>query len=46
MAGMDKLTPLSIGKSIKPRCIAGVNFFLVENTLNNKSWMTKELFEE
>jgi len=44
MTGTDKLKPLLIGKSKKPRCFAGVKSFPVEYTANKKAWMTSELF--
>jgi len=46
MTGTDKLKPLIIGKSKKPRCFAGVKSFPVDYTANKKAWMTSELFAE
>lgn len=44
MDGSEKLKPLIIGKSAKPRCFKGVESFPVDYKANKKSWMTTELF--
>jgi len=46
MIDMDKLKPLLIEKSNKPRYFSGVKSFPVEYTANEKAWMTCELFGE
>ncbi|XP_046608718.1 tigger transposable element-derived protein 6-like [Neodiprion virginianus] len=43
--GSDKLRPLVIGKSQKPRCFKGVKSFPTEYAANKKAWMTGALFE-
>ncbi|GFT74987.1 tigger transposable element-derived protein 6 [Trichonephila clavipes] len=44
--GSEKITPLVIGKSAKPRCFKGINSFLTKYRSNKKAWMTTELFNE
>ncbi len=46
--GTEKLKPLVIGKSAKPRCFSGVNMknLPVEYKSNKKSWMTNQIFRE
>ncbi|GFW16521.1 tigger transposable element-derived protein 6 [Trichonephila clavipes] len=44
MDGSEKITPLVIGKSAKPRCFKGINLFLTKYRLNKKAWMTTDLF--
>ncbi|GFV58354.1 tigger transposable element-derived protein 6 [Trichonephila clavipes] len=46
MDGSEKITPLVIGKSAKPRCFKGTNSFPMKYRSNKKSWMTTELFNE
>lgn len=46
MPGTDKLKPLIIGKSKKPKSFAVVKYFLVDYTANKKAWVTSELFAE
>ncbi|GFY13006.1 tigger transposable element-derived protein 6 [Trichonephila clavipes] len=46
MDGSEKITPLVIGKSAKPRCFKGTNSFPTKYRSNKKSWMTTELFNE
>ncbi|GFW31518.1 tigger transposable element-derived protein 6 [Trichonephila clavipes] len=44
--GSEKITPLVIGKSAKPRCFKGINSFPTKYHSNKKAWMTTELFNE
>ncbi|GFV82661.1 tigger transposable element-derived protein 6 [Trichonephila clavipes] len=46
MDGSEKLTPLAIGKSAKPRCFKGTNSFPTKYRSNKKALMTTELFNE
>ncbi|GFS77570.1 transmembrane 9 superfamily member 4 [Trichonephila clavipes] len=46
MDGSEKITPLVIGKSGKPRCFKGINSFPTKYRSNKKAWMTTELFNE
>ncbi|GFV16659.1 tigger transposable element-derived protein 6 [Trichonephila clavipes] len=46
MGGLEKITPLAIGKSAKPRCLKGINSFPTKYRSNKKAWMTTELFNE
>ncbi|GFV98326.1 tigger transposable element-derived protein 6 [Trichonephila clavipes] len=46
MDGSEKITPLVIGKSAKPRCFKGINSFPTKYCSNKKAWMTTELFNE
>ncbi|GFW13191.1 tigger transposable element-derived protein 6 [Trichonephila clavipes] len=46
MDGSEKITPLVIGKSAKPRCFKGINLFPTKYRSNKKAWMTTELFNE
>ncbi|GFS95470.1 tigger transposable element-derived protein 6 [Trichonephila clavipes] len=46
MDGSEKITPLVIGKSGKPRCFKGINSFPTKYRSNNKAWITTELFNE
>ncbi|GFW20781.1 tigger transposable element-derived protein 6 [Trichonephila clavipes] len=46
MEGSEKITPLVIGKSAKPRCFKGINSFPTKYRSNKKAWMTTELFNE
>ncbi|GFV83015.1 tigger transposable element-derived protein 6 [Trichonephila clavipes] len=46
MDGSEKITPLVIGKSTKPRCFKGINSFPTKYRSNRKVWMTTELFNE
>ncbi|GFT93233.1 tigger transposable element-derived protein 4 [Trichonephila clavipes] len=46
MDGSEKITPLVIGKSAKPRCFKGMNSFPTKYRSNKKAWMTTELFNE
>ena len=45
MDGSDKLLPVIIGKSMKPRCFKGVKSLPLPYKANKKSWMTGELFK-
>ncbi|GFX05288.1 tigger transposable element-derived protein 6 [Trichonephila clavipes] len=44
--GSEKITPLVIGKSKKPRYFKGINSFPTKYRSNKKAWMTTELFNE
>ncbi|GFX83746.1 uncharacterized protein TNCV_350101 [Trichonephila clavipes] len=46
MDGSEKITPLIIGKSAKPRCFKVINSFPTKYRSNKKAWMTTELFNE
>lgn len=46
MDGSQKLKPLVIGKSNKPRCFKGIKSFPVTYRANKKAWMTHDLFTE
>ncbi|GFV58015.1 uncharacterized protein TNCV_2573111 [Trichonephila clavipes] len=46
MDGSEKITPLVIGKSAKPRCFKGINYFPTKYRSNEKVWMPTELFNE
>ncbi|UYV73153.1 hypothetical protein LAZ67_10001978 [Cordylochernes scorpioides] len=46
MDGSQKLKPLIIGKSEKPRCFEGIKSLPTLYRSNKKSWMTTELFNE
>lgn len=46
MDGSDKLKPLLIGKSAKPRCFKNIHSFPMHYRNNKKSWMTTDLFNE
>lgn len=46
MDGSQKLKPLIIGKSAKPRCFKGIKSLPTAYRSNKKSWMTTELFNE
>ncbi|GFT27589.1 tigger transposable element-derived protein 6 [Trichonephila clavipes] len=46
MDGSEKITPLVIEKSAKPRCFKGINSFPIKYRSNKKTWMTTELFNE
>ncbi|GFT85812.1 tigger transposable element-derived protein 6 [Trichonephila clavipes] len=46
MDGSEKITPLVIGKSAKPRCFKGINSFPTKYRSNKKAWMTTELFNK
>ncbi|GFY26342.1 tigger transposable element-derived protein 6 [Trichonephila clavipes] len=46
MDGSEKITPLVIGKSAKPRCFKGINPFPTKYRSKKKAWMTTELFNE
>lgn len=46
MDGSEKLPPLLIGKSEKPRCIKNLAKTPLIYRANNKSWMTSALFRE
>ncbi|GFS72441.1 tigger transposable element-derived protein 6 [Trichonephila clavipes] len=46
MDDSEKVTPLVIGKSAKPRCFKGINSFPTNYRSNKKAWMTTELFNE
>lgn len=46
MLGTDKLKPVVIGKSAKPRCFKNVKFLPVFYKANGKSWMSSEIWED
>ncbi|GFT07877.1 tigger transposable element-derived protein 6 [Trichonephila clavipes] len=46
MDGSEKIIPLVIGKSAKPRCFKGINSFPIKYRSNKKAWMTTELINE
>ncbi|GFU84010.1 tigger transposable element-derived protein 6 [Trichonephila clavipes] len=46
MDGSEKITPLVIGKSAKPRCFKDINSFPTKYRSNKKAWMTTELFNK
>ncbi|GFS69778.1 tigger transposable element-derived protein 6 [Trichonephila clavipes] len=46
MNGSEKITPLVIGKSAKPRCFKAINSFPTKYRSNKKSWMATKLFNE
>ncbi|GFX78727.1 tigger transposable element-derived protein 6 [Trichonephila clavipes] len=46
MDGSEKIIPLVIGKSAKPRCFKGINSFPTKYRSNKNAWMTTELFNE
>ncbi|GFX56344.1 hypothetical protein TNCV_2242761 [Trichonephila clavipes] len=46
MDGSEKIIPLVIGKSAKPRCFKGINSFPTKYRSNKEAWMTTELFNE
>jgi hypothetical protein len=45
-AAGEKLTPLVIGRSAKPRCFRGAGVLPVRYVNNKKAWMTGQLFTE
>ncbi|GFX78116.1 tigger transposable element-derived protein 6 [Trichonephila clavipes] len=46
MDASEKITPLVIGKSAKPRCFKGINSFPTKHRSNKKARKTTELFNE
>ena len=48
MLSGEKLRPLIIGKSAKPRCFAGLSCYKLplDYCNDNKAWMTSRMFEE
>jgi len=44
MSGTEKLRPLLIGKSKKPRCFKQVKLLPLDYYANKKSWMTSAIF--
>ena len=44
--GSDKMTPLVIGKSRKPRCLKNVKAIPVNYDANKTAWMTSNIFTE
>ncbi|XP_042911244.1 tigger transposable element-derived protein 6 [Parasteatoda tepidariorum] len=44
--GSEKVTPLVVGKSRKPRCFKNVRSFPTNYEANKKAWITKALFED
>ncbi|XP_057334362.1 tigger transposable element-derived protein 4-like [Microplitis mediator] len=46
MTGSEKLKPLVIGKSKKPRCFSGCKSLPLDYEANTKAWMTSEIFNE
>lgn len=45
MTGTEKLKPLLIGKSKKPRCFKNIKTLPVDYYFNRKSWMNSFIFE-
>ncbi|GBL74310.1 Tigger transposable element-derived protein 6 [Araneus ventricosus] len=43
-SGKEKLPPLMIGQSKKPRCFANIKSFPIIYKSNQKAWMTSEIF--
>ncbi|GBM81587.1 Tigger transposable element-derived protein 6 [Araneus ventricosus] len=43
-SGKEKLPPLLIGRSKKPRCFAKIKSFPMMYKSNQKAWMTNEIF--
>ena len=46
VTGSEKLRPMVIGKSKRPRCFKNVKSLEVDYYANKKAWMTGEIFEE
>lgn len=46
MDGSEKLRPLMVGKSAKPRCFKNLKSFPMIYRANKKAWITTELFSE
>ena len=46
MTRTNKLKPLVIGKSKKPRCFMGVKSLEVDYEANTKAWMTGVIFQK
>ncbi|XP_057324247.1 tigger transposable element-derived protein 4-like [Microplitis mediator] len=46
MTGSEKLKPLVIGKSKKPRCFSGCKSLPLDYEANTIAWMTSEIFKE
>ncbi|GFS93513.1 tigger transposable element-derived protein 6 [Trichonephila clavipes] len=44
--GSEKITPVVLGKSAKPRCFKGINWFTIKYRSKKKAWMTTELFNK
>lgn len=42
--GSEKITPLVIGKSKKPRCLKNIKTLPVDYDANKKAWMMTEIF--
>ncbi|XP_022167245.1 tigger transposable element-derived protein 4-like [Myzus persicae] len=42
MTGTDKIKPLLIGKSAKPRCFKGIKTYPLDYESNKKAWMTRK----
>ncbi|XP_063775370.1 jerky protein homolog [Pseudophryne corroboree] len=45
-AGTHKSKLVVIGKSLRPRCLKGVNFIPVHYYANRKAWVTREIFSD
>ncbi|XP_050546377.1 tigger transposable element-derived protein 6-like [Daktulosphaira vitifoliae] len=45
MSGSEKIKPLIIGKSTKPRCFKEVKSLPLDYESNKKAWMTGDLFK-
>lgn len=45
-SGTEKLKPLVIGKSKRPRCFKGVKSLETDYDSNKKAWMTGDIFEK
>ena len=46
LTGTDKLQPMVIGKSLKPRCFKNIKSLPVNYNANKKAWMTGTIFSE
>jgi len=46
MTGTDKIKPLLIGKSAKPRCFKGIKTYPLDYESNKIAWMSNALFEK
>lgn len=46
MDGSEKLRPVMIGKSAKPRCFKNIKSFPMTYKSNKKAWITTDLFNE
>lgn len=46
MTGTDKIKPLLIGKSAKPRSFKGIKIYPLDYEFNREAGMTRALFEK